>query len=258
MKIIGILNYNSNSFSDGGRYNDIDSAYNRLNELFEEGADIVDVGVCATSYQASKISEFEELNKIKPLLEKVSSTNISIDSYHYNTIKYAISKGVKYVNDVTGGKDPRLLELIASSSNLYYICMYSLVLPADKNIRVKSVNQIYEWVENKIKECKKFGIHEERIIIDPGLGFTTDAMQSIEILKNIKKLKEFGVKICIGHSRKSFLKHCSSYASYNSDIDTLVASLYLLLNNIDYIRVHNVKVHKRSCSIFSNLMNQAN
>ena len=198
-KIIGILNYNANSFSDGGKYNHLKDAKHRVDELFKDGADIVDIGICATSYKAPIISESEELERLKPLLEEINPKNISIDSYHYTTMKYAADKGVAYINDVNGGKDPKVLELVATNPNLNYICMNSIVLPADKEVRVESINEIYDWVGKKIEECEKFGIQKERLIIDPGLGFTTDSSQSIGILRNIRYLKEFGVKICIGH-----------------------------------------------------------
>ena len=255
-KIVGILNYNANSFSDGGKYNDLQDAKHRIDELFKEGADIVDIGACATSYEAPLISESEELEKLKPLLEEINPKNISIDSYHYTTMKYAVDKGVAYINDVNGGKDPRVLELVAANPSLNYICMNSIVLPADKEVRIESINEIYDWVGKKIEECEKFGIQKDRLIIDPGLGFSTDSNQSIGILKNIRRLKEFGVKICIGHSRKSFFEAIPDYEIYDRDIDTLTASLYLLFHEVDYVRIHNVKMHKRSFIIFSNLLNK--
>lgn len=224
-KIVGILNYNANSFSDGGKYNNLQDAKHRVNQLFKEGADLVDIGACATSYGAHLVSEYEELEKLRPLLEKLNPKNISIDSYNYATIKYAVDKGFIYINDVNGGKDPKVLELVAANKNLNYICMNSIVLPADKKIRIESVNEIYDWIGKKVEECKKFGIQKERLIIDPGLGFSTNSSQSMDILKNIRKLKDFGVKICIGHSRKSFFTDISDYEIYDRDIDTLTTSL---------------------------------
>jgi dihydropteroate synthase len=255
-KLVGILNYNADSFSDGGKYNNLRDAKYRIDELFIEGADIVDIGASATSYGAPLISESEELARLKPLLEEISPKNISIDSYHYTTMKYAVDKGITYINDVNGGKDPKVLELVAENHNLNYICMKSIVLPADKKMRIESTSEIYDWVGKKIEECEKYGIQKERLIIDPGLGFTTNSNQSMDILKNVKDLKEYGIKICIGHSRKSFFEAIQEYEVYDKDIDTLTASLYLLFHEIDYVRIHNVKMHKRSFIIFSSLLNR--
>ena len=222
VNIIGILNYNKNSFSDGGLYDNYKDAVLKVDSLFKEGADIVDIGVSATSYNVSRTSESEEFRKIKPLIDKFKHNNISIDSYHYQTIKYAIQSGVKFINDVNGGKDPRVLELVSEYQDLYYICMFSLTLPANKKIRVKSIKQIYDWIFYKVQECKKFGININRLIIDPGIGFATNSKQSIEILSNIQELKKFGVKICIGHSRKSFLNHMIHYKHINKDIESCI------------------------------------
>ena len=252
-KIIGILNYNDNSFSDGGNYSDLNKAVERVHKLFREGANIVDIGVSPTSYNAPLISADEELKKLAPLLKKINVKNISIDTYHYQTVRYVVEKGVKYINDVNGGKDPRVLELVASNPDLNYICMHSLVLPADKKIRVESVNQIYEWVDKKIDKCKKFGIQKERLIIDPGIGFATNGKQSLQLMKDINKLKDFDVKVCVGHSRKSFLEEIVDCKPYERDTETLAASLYLSFSDIDYIRVHNVDIHRRGLAVVGNL-----
>lgn len=257
-KIIGVLNYNNNSFSDGGNYSDLDEVIGRVDELFTEGADLVDIGVSATSYNAPLISEEDELRKLIPLLDKINLKNISVDTYHYKTMQYVVKKGVNYINDVSGGKDPKILELVASNPWLNYICMYSLALPADKEIRVKSINEIYEWVNNKIEECKRFGIEKERLIIDPGIGFVTDAKQTMQLLRDIEKLKNFGVKVCIGHSRKSFFESITDREPIERDIETLAASFYLAFYKIDFIRVHNVKMHKRGFTVFDSLLKKCN
>ncbi len=253
-KIIGILNYTANSFSDGGNYNNLDSATERIQKLFQQGADIVDIGASATSYGAKFNIESEEWSRLKPLLDKIGLKNISIDSYHYSTMKNAIDLGVTYINDVSGGRNRRILELISASPDVNYICMYSLCLPVDKAIRVKSVDEIYDWVGNKINECKKYGISNEQIIIDPGIGFTTDTEQSLEVLKDVKRLQDFGVKICIGHSRKSFLESMTNYPPQERDIETVATSLYMLLKSVDYVRVHNVEMHQRAFKVFSSLL----
>lgn len=254
-KIIGILNYTANSFSDGGDYNSLEAAIERIEKLFQQGADIVDIGASATSYGVKLLTESEEWSKLSPLLDKINLKNISIDTYHYSTMKKAIELGITYINDVSGGKDKKVLELIADNPHVNYICMYSLCLPADKHIRIKSVNEIYDWAGNKIDECRKHGIAEKRIIIDPGIGFTTNAEQSLKVLKNIERLQSFGIKVCIGHSRKSFFETMTNSPPQERDIETMVTSLYMLLKNVDYVRVHNVEVHQRAFKVFTTLLN---
>ncbi|WPX96833.1 dihydropteroate synthase [Candidatus Bandiella euplotis] len=253
-KIIGILNYNANSFSDGGMYNRVDTAIAKMESLFQQGADIVDIGASATSYGANLLSEDQEIKILACLLNQIDCKNISIDTYHYSTMKYAIDLGVSYINDVTGGKDKRILELMAANPQVNYICMYSLVLPADRDIRIKSVDEIYNWIANKIAECIKYGILNERIIIDPGIGFVTNVNQSLEVIRNVEELKKFGVKICIGHSRKSFFGAMTNQPPQDRDIETTAASVYMLSKKVDYVRVHNVEMHKRAFKVFANLL----
>ena len=111
------------------------------------------------------------------------------------TSKYFYLLKSKNSNDVNGGKDPKVLELVAANHNLNYICMKSIVLPADKKIRIESTSEIYDWVGKKIEECEKYGIQKERLIIDPGLGFSTNSNQSMDILKNVKLISKNTIMI---------------------------------------------------------------
>ncbi|MFQ3306811.1 MAG: dihydropteroate synthase [Candidatus Midichloriaceae bacterium] len=250
-KIIGILNYTANSFSDGGKHDSLNESKNRVEELFKQGADIVDIGVSATSYDAKLLSEEEEWSKLQPLLQVIQKDNISIDTYHYNTMKKAIAHGIKIINDVSGGKDERIFDLIASNPDVKYICMYSLVIPADRNIRIKSINEIFDWAKIKIDKCREFGI--KNLILDPGIGFTTNAQQSLELLKNINKLQALGKPVCIGHSRKSFFDSIVKLAPESRDLETLSVSTYLFTKQVDYVRVHNVNFHKKTFMVLNKL-----
>jgi len=257
-KIIGILNYNDDSFSDGGQYSDLEKAVRRVSQLFSSGADIVDIGVSSTSYGSKLVTGEREVAKLSPLLDRINLNNISIDTYNYETMKYCVDKGVKYINDVSGGRDKRTLKLIACHPDVKYICMYSLVLPASRNIRIKSINDIYDWITGKINDTNAIGINKEQLIIDPGIGFVTNSSQSINLLQEIDKLKSYGVKICVGHSRKSFFEETMDKKTMSRDIETLATSIYLSLSNIDYIRVHNVSIHSVGLGVLKKLIKKNN
>ena len=252
-KIIGVLNYNDESFSDGGLFNTLNASVSHVEYLTGKGADFVDIGCAATSYGAKLITANEEWRKLRPLLELIDLRNISIDSYNYDTMKFAIDLGVRMINDVSGGQDPRVLELLAQHPDVKYICMYSLVLPADHNIRVGSIDEVYEWANKAKQRCKSYGITEEQLILDPGIGFVTNAAQSLELIQKIKEFKRFGVPICIGHSRKSFIGSMAKYKSSDRDIETMTISLFLKQAKIQYIRVHNVEMHRRAFNIADKL-----
>ena len=248
-KIIGILNYNDNSFSDGGDFNNLKAAIARIEYLTAKGADFIDIGCAATSYGAKLISADAEWQKLEKLLKNIDLSNVSIDSYNYKTIEKSLELGVKVINDVSGGKDPRILQLISKYPDVLYISMFSLVLPADKNIRIKSIDEVFNWAENMKKKCLAAGMIKKQIILDPGIGFVTNAEQSIELIKRVKDLTKFGVSLCVGHSRKSFIHSMANFKAAERDIETLAISLFLKQSRIEYIRVHNVEMHRRAFNI---------
>ncbi|RZI46330.1 dihydropteroate synthase [Rickettsiales endosymbiont of Peranema trichophorum] len=263
MKIVGILNITHNSFSDGGLYLDTIEAMKRLEHLFASGANIVDIGGTSTAYGAQLLDHDEEWSKLGAALtsyRNVYGTNrlpdISIDTFHWKSAQKAIDFGVGYINDVSFGRDSNMLDLIAQHKHVKYVLMYSLVLPADKSVRVKKVQEIEEKFEEKLDECIKRGISLDQIIIDPGIGFATNASQSFEVLRNIRLFKKFGTEVLVGHSRKSFLEMITDLPPIERDLETVVASLYLLDNNVDYVRVHNVEWHNRAFATMQELRKQ--
>ncbi len=178
--------------------------------------------------------------------------NISIDSYHYETISRAVDLGYNYINDVSGGKDERTLKLIAANPHVKYVLMHCLVLPANRDVRIKEVADIYSWAKANIDRCLALGIKKEQLIFDPGLGFTTYPKQSLEVIKNCELLKQFGVETYIGHSRKTVFEEITPLPPAERDLETVTASLYMY-GKVDYIRVHNVEMHRRAFNVWSNL-----
>jgi dihydropteroate synthase len=131
--------------------------------------------------------------------------------------------------------------------------MFSLVLPAMEMVRVKSIDVIYEWIEMLKYKCDKHGINKKQLILDPGIGFIISANQSLELIQNITQLQKSNIPICIGHSRKSYIRPMTRSKTIYGDIETLSVSLFLQQAKIDYIRVHNVEIHKKAFDIASNL-----
>ncbi len=251
-KIVGILNFTPNSFSQDGILGDTTSALKYLEKLFLDGADMVDIGAEATSYGAKLLTADEEWERLQPLLLKAPRENISIDSYHYETIRKSIDLGYNFINDVSGGKDERILKLISANPHVKYVLMHCLALPANRDIRIKEVSDIYSWAKINIERCLEFGIKRDQLIFDPGLGFTTYPKQSLEVIKNCELLKRFGVETYIGHSRKTVFEEITPLPPAERDLETVAASLYMY-GKVDYIRVHNVEMHRRAFNVWSNL-----
>jgi len=254
-KLVGVLNYTHDSFSDGGEVYDTDSAVSVYNQLVQAGSEYVDIGAQSTSYGALQNSSEQEWGKLAPLLKALENLNrVSVDTYNYETAKRVVEAGVSMINDVSGGRDVKMLELIASNPQVNYVCMYSLTVPADKSVRIKNCNEIYDWFGQTVTRLTNAGIRNDQIILDPGIGFTTNPKQSFEIIQNAHKLREFGVAVMVGHSRKSYLEDITQLTPEERDLETTVASLHMY-GKVDYLRVHNPSMHKRAFTAWHEINN---
>lgn len=256
-KIVGILNITPDSFSDGGNFTSLDSALNHLNEMLLDGADVIDIGAESTRPQATPINAEEEwrrLQKILPvIIEQVKKfpkkVKTSIDSYHFETIKKAHELGIDVINDVSGLRDEKIVEFIAAK-NIETILMHNLkVAPIDDVLINENLNLIAEiiaWGKTKIAYLLKKNVKKSQLIFDPGIGFGKDALQSIKILKSIDSFRILDLPLYIGHSKKSFLEKIN-FSAFGENLDrgekTLIISKYLIKNNVEFLRVHDVKSH---------------
>lgn len=257
-KLVGVLNITPDSFSDGNKYNNIKSAKSHLKKLILDGANIIDIGAESTRPGATPISyqeEWQRLEKILPELindvkiyNKTNNNNIeiSLDSRHYQTIIKALDLGIDIINDVSGFETKEMIE-IAARSGKKIIVMNNLGVPANKNKIIPEnldvIEVIISWMQKKLSQLIKAGIKKEQIIFDPGIGFGKNALQSIEILKNIDKFRIFNIPLFIGHSKKSFLDNFfdSKNKEKNKEDKTLLISQYLIKKNVEYLRVHDIR-----------------
>ena len=250
-KIVGILNLTKNSFSDGGKYFEFDDAIKHLNQLIDDGADIIDIGAESTKPYSTAVSAETQLEKILPILEYISNNKInipvSIDTRSNIVAQKCLNfSNVKYINDVSGFDYDKDMAKTIAKSNAYVIVQHSKGTPETMQNDTTYENLIDEIFIN-LKEKTDFalsqGINAERIIIDMGIGFGKSKEQNLEIINRWKEFKSLGYPIMLGISRKSFLglENCSNE---EKDIQTLAFNAELIKEKIDYIRVHNVKIHK--------------
>lgn len=264
-KIVGILNITPDSFSDGGKFVGHSQAIAHLQKMLSEGVDMVDVGAESTRPNAVAINaeaELQRLEKIVPqivaMVEKFNHDNskqvvISIDTYHALTAKRVYELGIKIINDVSGLKDPEMIEFIAQK-NIKTIFMHSLCVPANPDIIInKSFNvtsEILQWAVEKIADLAKKGIKKSQLIFDPGIGFSKDADQSLRIIKHINDFRQLDLPIYVGHSKKSFLDALRIEGLSNNKESrsqkTLIISKYLAAKGVDFIRVHDVLENKKA------------
>jgi dihydropteroate synthase len=255
-KIAGILNITPDSFSDGGLCGNNAEILNVAQRLIADGADLLDVGAESTRPNAMQLSHEEEWARLQEVLPqicelaKIAGVLTSVDTRHAQTAKLAIDCGIDWVNDVSGAEHPHMLDVLKNWPGRVVI-MHNMGVPADKNITIPehedAVFEVSKWLAARLDLLEGHGIVRRRVIIDPGIGFGKSAAQSWQLIDNIDKLQLLGAEVLVGHSRKSFLNQlCSGQDCKVSEKDaaTLDVSIKLAARGVDYLRVHNVVLHK--------------
>lgn len=257
-KLMGVLNLTENSFSDGGLYYEYDDAIKHLKKLIKDGADIIDIGAESTKPYSEPVEVEEQLDKLLPILkyveEKKIETPISIDTRSSKVARICIQYGAKIINDVSGfDYDEQMIDVIAQNSHVKIILQHSLGTPENmqKNPTYSNLmDEIYCSLHNKVQLALSRGIKKENIIIDPGIGFGKTRKDNFEILKRWQELKGIGCPVLIGVSRKSLLNMPKS-TNEEKDIYTLALDSILISQKVDYLRVHNVNLHKNFLDIYN-------
>ncbi|MBI2608866.1 MAG: dihydropteroate synthase [Deltaproteobacteria bacterium] len=249
-KIMGILNITPDSFSDGGCYFDLEKAFDRARAMAEEGADIIDIGGESTRPGALHISAEEELKRVLPLVEKLSQTlsiPLSIDTMKHEVAAKALEKGVSIVNDISGLKgDPEMKAVVAHFKPIV-VLMHSKGTPQTMKGMSSSVEEVYKGLSESIEIAQGAQLSDEKIIIDPGLGFGKTFEDNWNILKKLDAFLKLKYKILLGASRKSFLG--------KQDSATHAVTAWAVFKGADYVRVHNVRETKEFLKVFEKLYN---
>ena len=250
-KIMGVLNITPDSFSDGGNYLMFDDSVKQLNTMIEEGADIIDIGAESTKPYSNPVPEDVQLERLIPILEYINMNNIqvpiSIDTRSAKVAQKCLEAGAKIINDVSGlAYDENMVNVIAKS-NCTVVIQHSKGTPdimQDNPIYDNLMDEIFVDLKKKADFAISNGINPTNIIIDPGIGFGKTREDNFEILRRFSELKPLGYPILLGLSRKSML-NLKDEDNLTKDIYTLALNTLAIENNIDIIRVHNVKLHKR-------------
>ena len=246
MLIMGILNVTPDSFADGGRHNDFESAVTRGLEMITEGVDIIDIGGESTRPGADRVSEVEELERTIPVITELvkHGARISIDTMRANTAEAAIKAGASIINDVSGGlADPEMLQT-AARLQVPYIAMHWRGQSKEMNSKAiykDVVKDVISELQERITAALDAGIEANNLIIDPGLGFAKDAAHNWKIIDSIDSFVELGYPVLIGASRKRFLGGDSPDEREQATIDL---TKRLATTGVWAVRVHSVKPHK--------------
>lgn len=264
-RVMGVLNVTPDSFSDGGMWNTVEKAVDHALQMQSQGADIIDIGGESTRPGAERVSVEEEKRRVIPVIKEylVRAENplpISIDTVNRETAAAAVEAGASLVNDISGGQfDPGMYDFIASSG-VPYICQHIVGNPQNMDANIdyspNVVSAVVAFFEKRLELMSKSGIGEEQMILDPGLGFAKSQDQCWEILRNLESVKELGLPILIGASRKRFTrlaepKNLESDSISLANLDEITAVISALAANMGIwaVRVHNVAKTVRALAV---------
>ena len=250
MLVMGILNVTPDSFADGGRHNEFDAAVARGLAMIAEGVDIIDIGGESTRPGAERVSEEDELNRTIPVITELAKhgVRISIDTMRASTAEAAVKAGASIVNDVSGGlADPEMLATVAGLQ-VAYIAMHWRGQSKDMNSKAvygDVVTEVIAELNERIDAALDAGIHRDKLIIDPGIGFAKDAEHNWAIIDSIDRFVAMGYPVLVGASRKRFLGGDSPDEREQATIEL---TKRLGTTGVWAVRVHSVKPHKEVLS----------
>lgn len=243
--IMGILNVTPDSFSDGGKYQRLDQALYHVEEMVQEGMDIVDIGGESTRPGYTAVSEEEEIERVAPVIEGVKSRfniPISLDTYKSAVAKEGIAAGADLINDIWGLKyDPMMAEVIAKTNS---VCC--LMHNREKAVYENYMEEVLLDLEETLAIAHKAQIADEKIILDPGVGFGKTYENNLEIIDRLEMLHSLGYPILLGASRKSVIGNTLNLPKEKRVEGTIVTSVYAVLKGAMFVRVHDVKENARA------------
>lgn len=245
-QLMGIVNVTPDSFSDGGEHETTEAAVAHALKLVEEGADILDIGGESTRPDAEPVSVEEELRRVVPVIQELSSRTeipISIDTTKAEVARESVAAGAVILNDISGLQfDPEMISFCASV-DAGVICMHIQGTPQTMQESPhynNVVEEVYSFFEQRLQLMQDAGIAQERIVFDPGIGFGKTARHNVELLRAVPRLRQTGCPLLIGHSRKRFLGKILKRKVDERLWGTVGISVAMAQQGADLLRVHDV------------------
>ena len=243
--IMGVLNVTPDSFSDGGRWNEIGRAREHTAQMIAEGASIIDIGGESTRPGHVQISVEEEINRVVPMIRMIKENfdiPVSIDSYKGEVVQAALEAGADMVNDIWGLKyDYKVAQLIAQ-----YNVPCCLMHNREKPEYTDYLREVVSDLRETLAIAKKAGIQDSQIILDPGVGFGKTYEQNLEIINHLEVLNTLGYPVLLATSRKSVIGLSLDLPSDQRVEGTMVTTVMGVEKGASFVRVHDVKENMRA------------
>ena len=260
--LMGILNVTPDSFSDGGRYNEMDHAMQHCEQMLSEGADIIDIGGCSTRPNNAIATESEERERVIPILKAVRKqfpeALVSIDTFRKNVAETCVAEGADIINDISGGLfDTEMLPYIGQN-HLPYILMHCVGTPETMHQYALDgdIHQtVHDFFAQQCQVLEAYG--EQQIILDPGIGFGKSLEANYQLLSELNRYRYNNLPILIGISRKSLINKVLGTTPQDAENGTTVLNTIALLNGADLLRVHDVKNAREAIELAGTFCNFA-
>ncbi len=260
--VMGILNVTPDSFSDGGRYNQMDKALQHCEQMLADGADFIDIGGCSTRPNNAIATEQEEMERVVPILKAIKKafpeTLVSIDTFRKNVAEACMAEGADIINDISGGLfDKEMLPYIGQN-HIPYVMMHCVGSPETMHQYALQGNihqTVLDFFRQQCEILEAYG--EQQIILDPGIGFGKSLEANYQLLNNLDKYRYNSLPILIGISRKSLINKVLHTTPDTAENGTTVLNTIALLNGADILRVHNVKNAREAIELVGTFCNFA-
>ncbi len=264
--LVGIVNITEDSFSDGGHFLDPAAAIAQARRLAADGADIVELGAAASNVAANPVAPTEEIRRLDPVIAALAGTGapLAVDTSQPETQRFALQRGVAFLNDIRGFPDPSVYPDLAAGQ-----CRLVVMHAVENEGRARRVDlaagEVWQRIERffaeRVARLVGAGIARERLILDPGMGFflSTRAEASLRVLTRLERLKRaFGLPVMVSVSRKSFLAAITGRAAPGErGPATLAAELYAAAHGADYIRTHDPAALRDALAVMAALAAEA-
>ena len=260
--VMGILNVTPDSFSDGGRYNQMDKALQHCEQMLADGADFIDIGGCSTRPNNVIATEQEETERVVPILKAIKTAfpdaMISIDTFRKNVAEACMAEGADIINDISGGLfDTEMLPYIGQN-HIPYVMMHCVGSPETMHqyaLQGDIHQTVLDFFRQQCEILEAYG--EQQIILDPGIGFGKSLEANYQLLNNLDKYRYNSLPILIGISRKSLINKVLHTTPDTAENGTTVLNTIALLNGADILRVHDVKNAREAIELVGTFCNFA-
>ncbi|WP_020161159.1 dihydropteroate synthase [Methylobacter marinus] len=256
--IMGILNVTPDSFSDGGRYSDIDAAVRQARRMLVEGADIIDIGGESTRPGSEPVAADEQIRRVAPVITAIrqqvsADIPISIDTTLSEVARAALAAGADIINDISAGRDDEAILALAAETGAPIILMHSQGAPKtmqDKPYYDDVVREVLAALHRQIDAALKAGIKKERIAIDPGIGFGKRKQDNIDLLAHLDAFVATGYPVLLGTSRKRFMGAICAVTEPSELVTaTAVTTALGIMAGIQMFRVHDVRENRQAADV---------